>query len=166
MGEPVYRCEGCRYEGDSKSCPLNTDTFCRRDLENQIQKVRELRTIVESKTQEHHELQVAFNQQHQDLIEAKCKAQSDCTQEEAKLREFTLAAWKATGNKKPAQGVGIRVAKVLSYDPRTAKEWAMKNGHDNLLDLNRSRFADAAKALALDFVRIDDEPQATIAKEL
>jgi hypothetical protein len=54
----------------------------------------------------------------------------------------------------------------LSYDPRTAKEWAMKNGHDNLLDLNRSRFADAAKALALDFVRIDDEPQATIAREL
>jgi hypothetical protein len=135
-------------------------------LEQQIQKVRELRATMESRTQELHELQVVFNQQHKDLIEAKCEASFDCAQEEARLREMTLAAYQETGSKKPAQGVGIRVTKVLSYDPRTAKEWAMIYGHDNLLDLNRSRFADAAKALALDFVRIDDEPQATIAREL
>ena len=166
MGEPVYRCEGCRYEGDSKSCPLNTDTFCLRDLENQIQMVRELRAVLESRTQEHHELQVAFNQQHAALIEAKCKVASDCAQAEARLRELTLEAYKATGSKKPAKGVAVRMVKQLHYDEAEALVWAIESGVESCLALQKTNFNKAAEGLKLDFVKIEEIPQATISREL
>lgn len=109
-------------------------------LKDQIQKVRELRATLESRTQELHELQVAFNQQHSDLINAKCKAASDCSEAEAQLRHMTLAAYHDTGNKKPAQGVGIRIAKSLQYDENSAKHWAITNGHIMFLRLDRAGF--------------------------
>jgi hypothetical protein len=109
-------------------------------LEDQIQKVRELRAILESRTQEHHELQVAFNQQHKDLIEALCKARNDCAVEEAKLRELTMTAYAETGSKKPAEGVGIRISKSLQYDENSAKHWAIREGHIMFLQLDRLGF--------------------------
>lgn len=96
-------------------CPPGN--FCRAELEDQIQKVRELRVALESRTQELHEQQVAFNQQHKNLIEAKCKAASDCTEAESQLRHMTLAAYHDKGNKKPAEGVGIRISKSLIILP-------------------------------------------------
>ena len=166
MGEPVYRCEGCRYEGDSKSCPLNTDTFCLRDLENQIQKVRELRAVLEHRTQKHHVLQVAFNQQHKDLIEALCKARNECAEEEARLRELTMQAYAETGSKKPAPGVGIGLVKQLHYDEAEALAWAIESGAEGCLSLQKTNFKKVAEGLKLDFVMIEEIPQATIAREL
>ncbi len=109
-------------------------------LEDQIQKVREIRAALESKTQELHEQQVAFNQQHKDLIEAKCKVGSDCATEEAKLRELTMTAYAETGSKKPAEGVGIRISKSLQYDENSAKHWAIREGHIMFLQLDRVGF--------------------------
>lgn len=135
-------------------------------LEDQIQKVRELRATLESKTQEHHELQVAFNQQHATLIEAKCKAASDCAQAEEKLRELTLKAYAETGSKKPAPGVGIRLVKQLHYDEAEALAWAIESGAESCLALQKSNFNKAAEGLKLDFVKIEEIPQATIARQL
>jgi hypothetical protein len=165
MGEPVYRCEGCRYEGEPRSCPQNT-TFCLRDLEQQIQKVRELRAEYESKTQELHERQVEFNQQHANLIEAKCGAASDCAQEEARLREMTLAAYRATGNKKPAPGVSIRIVKVCEFEPVEAKKWAVSIGA--CLKLDEAAYKAALTKGIFDGMpgTVNEVPQATIAREL
>jgi chromosome segregation ATPase len=135
-------------------------------LEDQIQKVRELRIALEAKTQEHHELQVAFNQQHKDLIEALCRARNDCAEEEARLRDLTLEAYHDTGSKKPAPGVGIRIVKQLHYDEAEALAWAIERGAEGCLSLQKTNFKKVAEGLELDFVMIEEIPQATIAREL
>jgi len=135
-------------------------------LEDQIQKVRELRADLEAKTQEHHELQVAFNQQHKDLIEALCRARNDCAEEEARLRELTLDAYQETGSKKPADGVGIRIVKQLHYEEAEALVWAIESGVESCLALQKTNFNKAAEGLKLDFVKIEDVLQVTIARKL
>jgi hypothetical protein len=147
-------------------------------LEQQIAKVRDLRVELESRTQELHELQVAFNQQHSALIEAKCKAASDCAQEEQQLRELTLQAYEETGSKKPAEGVGIRITKKLQYDENSIKHWAIQEGHIMFLSLDRAGFEGWAKAMMKSSMLPEslhesgaavneiESPQATIAREL
>lgn len=115
-------------------------------LEDQITKVHALRAILESRTQEHHELQCEFNQQHKDLIESLCKAQADCAQGEGLLRKLTLDAYRKTGSKKPAEGVGVRISKNLQYDENSIKQWAIKEGHIMFLALDRAGFDAWAKA--------------------
>ena len=83
---------------------------------------------------------------------------------EAKLRELTLQAYAETGNKAPEKGVGIREVTKLDYDPALALNWAME--HQIYLKLDVSTFEKIAKASPIPFVRIYQEPQAIIAKEL
>ena len=135
-------------------------------LEDQIQKVRELRAGLGAMTQEHHELICEFNQQHKNLIEALCKARNDCAEEEARLREFTLETYHETGNKKPALGVGIRIVKQLHYDEAEALAWAIESGAESCLSLQKTNFKKVAEGLKLDFVKIEEVHQATIAREL
>ena len=91
-------------------------------LKAQIQKVRELRATLESKTQEHHELLCDFNLLHKNLIEAMLKAKNALPNEESQLRKLTLEAYMATGNKKPVEGVGVKVTKGLQYDANSIKQ--------------------------------------------
>ncbi len=142
------------------------DQIIASQVEAQVQKVKGLGATLESKTQELHLLQVEFNQKHADLIESKCKAQSDCDAEEAKLRELTLKAFEVTGSKKPAPGVGIRVVKALQYDETKALHWCVSNQYLNCLSLNKTNFKKVAEGLGPDFVEIKEVPTATIAKEL
>jgi uncharacterized coiled-coil DUF342 family protein len=84
-------------------------------LEDQIQTVRDHRDALESKTQELHELQVAFNQQHSDLINAKCKAASDCSEEAARR----------------LSGLGLKVGEIEPHmGQRTV---VVRNGEDYLV---------------------------------
>lgn len=135
-------------------------------LIDQIEHVRILRGDLESRTQDLHEKQVAFNQENAVLIEEKCKLADACSQAEAKLRELTLDAYRATGNKKPAPGVGIRITKSVEYDPTEARKWASSKGACLMLD------AKAFEAVVLKSVfddapgKVVERPQATIAKEL
>ena len=147
-------------------------------LLEQIKHVRILREDLESRTQDLHEKQVAFNEEHAVLIEEKCKLANACSQAEAKLREMTLEAYRATGNKKPALGVGIRIVKRLQYDENSIKQWAINEGHIMFLSLDRSGFEGWAKAMMKSSKLPDslhesgaaineiESPQATIAKEL
>jgi hypothetical protein len=140
-------------------------------LNDQIQKVKATREILESRTQKLHELQVAFNQANKGLIEEKCKLEIDCDDAERRLREMTIAAYRASGNKKPAPGVGIRMKKSLKYMESLARSWALKDGH-NFLKLDKEGFEAWAGAILKmgqePPIQIDivETPQATIAKEL
>ena len=83
---------------------------------------------------------------------------------EAKLRELTLQAYAETGDKAPAEGVGIRERTVLTYDGKVAFDWA--KSHKMALQLDKRAFEKIAKADPPDFVKITTEPQATIATNL
>ncbi len=87
-----------------------------------------------------------------------------CEEAEDKLRELTLLAYKETGNKAPAPGVGIREVPKLEYDTSVAFEWAVE--HTMALKLDVSAFTKIVKASPLGFVTITNPPQATIATEL
>jgi len=171
--EEVTRCDGCEHED---ACPPG-DT-CIAELEEQIEHVRALREDLESRTQDLHERQVAFNKENAVLIEEKCKLANACGEAEKTLREMTLAAYQATGSKKPATGVGIRITKRLQYDENSIKQWAINEGHIMFLTLDRPGFEGWAKAMMKSSklpeslhesgaaILETKSPQATIAKEL
>jgi hypothetical protein len=141
-------------------------------LEAQILKVRELRANLEAKTQEHHLLLIEFNREHSELIESLCKVRNDCSQEDAKFLELTLAAYAVTGDKKPAKGVSVKLTKSVKYDVEQARSWALTE-NPGFLELDTEAFEAWAmivakrkqeiKGLKLEIV---EAPQATIAKEL
>ena len=87
--------------------------------------------------------------------------------DEAKLRELTLEAYAETGDKTPAEGVGIREVTKLDYDQKVALDWA--KSHKLALGLNKRAFEKIVKAsdsLDFTFVKVSHEPQATIATNL
>lgn len=147
-------------------------------LEEQIEHVRVLRRDLAIREQDLHEKQVAFNQVNAALIEEKCRLMNACGEAEKKLREITLEAYYATGSKKPAQGVGVRITKKLQYDENSIKQWAINEGHIMFLSVDRAGFDGWAKAMMKSSKLPDslhesgaavveiESPQATIAKDL
>jgi hypothetical protein len=136
------------------------------DLEANISRVRSLRlsiSILKDMIDERMSLWEEENRELLDSIEAE---RIRLREEEETLRAATLEAYRETGNKKPAPGVGIRIMKALDYEECQAIEWAVEAGAGNCLKLDKKNFEKAAEALALDFVTINSIPQATIAKEL
>jgi len=176
---PCGTCDLGSYEDAGKEptgfCALSDCAGTHKEItaiEAQILKVRELRANLEAKAQEHHILQVEFNQQHAELIESLCKARNDCTQEEARLRELTLAAYAATDDKKPAKGVSVKLTKSLNYDVEEARSWALTE-NPGFLELDIKGFEAWAMIVAKRKqeikglkLKIVETPQATIAKEL
>jgi hypothetical protein len=105
-----------------------------------------------------------WEKQNKELIDSIEAANAILDDAEAKLRELTLKAYAETGNKAPVPGVGIRVREKLEYDPLVAFDWA--KAHKMALTLDKRAFEKIAKADKPDFVKMIEEPIATIATEL
>lgn len=84
--------------------------------------------------------------------------------EENELRDRTLKAYAETGDKAPAEGVGIREVTKLEYDTKVAFDWAVE--HTMAIKLDVSAFEKIAKVSPPNFVTVFQEPQATIATNL
>jgi len=105
-----------------------------------------------------------WEKQNKKLIDALNDATNYVAESENLLREMTLQAYAETGDKAPAEGVGIRERTILTYDGKVAFDWA--KAHKMALKLDTKAFEKIAKADPPDFVKITTEPQATIATEL
>ena len=101
---------------------------------------------------------------NQSLLDNESDTKNVCQKAESTLRELTLQAYAATGNKAPVDGVGIREVTKLEYDTKVAFNWAVE--HSMALKLDTSGFEKIAKVSPPEFVRIFQEPQATIATNL
>lgn len=111
-------------------------------------------------------LQDEFNDRNAARIESLRINKERCEESESLLREKTLDAFALDPtNKKPADGVGIRIVTKISYDLAEAFAWA--KAHTVCLKLDDKAFEALAK-IAPDTmpVKIENTPQATIAKEL
>lgn len=99
--------------------------------------------------------------------QAQIKEQID--QAQGEIKTMALQAYIETGDKKPADGVGIRVYKKLDYDILQAVEWCKVN-LEQALNLNVRTFEKYAKGVEevkpLEFVRYYEEPGATISSDL
>ena len=134
------------------------------ELEKQINLVVEAREKSQLLSEERKSMYDTFISQHTDFFADVATAASEATEAEGQLRELALVAFKETGDKQVAPGIGIRVRQVLNYESRDAMEWAVK--HELALKLDPSAFEKIAKTSNLSFVTITEEPTATIATEL
>lgn len=135
-------------------------------LKEQIKVVAKSRQRAEATKQEYNKAYEEWLQgEHIVALSVNKATASGAVQEvEAILRELTLQIYVETGNKAPAEGVGIRERTVLTYDGKVAFDWA--KAHKMALKLDTSAFEKIAKADPPDFVKITSEPQATIATNL
>lgn len=86
---------------------------------------------------------------------------------EDQIKRMAVEHVKATGDKKPAPGVEIRLMHTLAYSEADALNWAKQ--HNLALKLDADTFEGLAKAAPKDFagiVTFKDEPKATIATDL
>jgi len=133
-------------------------------LQEQIQVVAEVRCKAQTLREMVSELRTEWEKYNAQTLDNLTQAGADVAVEEQKLRELTLQAYAETGDKAPAEGVGIRERTVLTYDGKVAFDWA--KSHKMALQLDKRAFEKIAKADPPDFVKITTEPQATIATNL
>ena len=135
-------------------------------LEDQIQKVRELRALHVSMKMGIDKKRAAWEKENEKLLTSEAACRKTLTEEEARLREFALTAYQETGDKKPAPGVGIRIVKVCEFDPTEAKKWAVSIGA--CLALDETAYKAALTKGIFDCMpgTVKEVPQATISKEL
>ncbi len=134
------------------------------DLENQVRVVAEARQIRDEVVNAKKEAQEKWATDHQAMLDEVDRISMIASNEEATLRDLTLQAYAETGNKAPAEGVGIRERVVLTYDGKVAFDWA--KSHKMALQLDKRAFEKIVKADTPDFVKVSTEAIATIATEL
>ncbi len=133
-------------------------------LEEQIKVVAKVRM----KAQEAKDIVISskkeWDSQNAFIIEQSFQSFTAMEEAENKLRELTLKAYAETGDKAPAEGVGIREVTKLAYDTAEAFSWATE--HKMALKLDTPAFEKIVKATPLDFVIVTQEPQAIISQNL
>lgn len=95
------------------------------------------------------------------LLQQHAAAQVALDDAEQSLRDVAVANYAATGVRKPAPGVEVKLFKVLSYNKDAALEWARK--HDLALQLDVKKFEAIAPE---ELVTRIEEPRAQLAKNL
>ena len=133
-------------------------------LKEQIKVVAEARKDKAYYDEAIRELKVVWENHNKRILGEAATNREVMESAEAKLRELTLEVYAETGNKTPADGVGIREVTKLEYDTKTAYNWAIE--HSMALNLDKRGFEKIAKVSPPDFVTITKEPQATIATNL
>jgi hypothetical protein len=109
----------------------------------------------------------AFKSLHAELLGEIEDRQTKVRLIENKLRDATVTYYTDTGDKKPTQGVEVKVGTKLEYDPEKALEWAQ--AHKIALvpeSLDRGAFEKIAKATKIDFVTETEKPAAYISTDL
>lgn len=84
---------------------------------------------------------------------------------EQSVRNVALLEYQVDGNTDPHAAVKIKLYTVLDYEAAEALRYCREH-LPQALKLDKRSFETAAKALVLDFVQIDKEPRATIARDL
>jgi len=107
-----------------------------------------------------------FREEHNDILNERARMRIVVDELERVVRERAVEVAKETGDKTPAPGVKIRVVQRLKYDPKEALNWALSRGMREVLALDRRAFEKAAKALKPEVIEIEEELQATIARDL
>jgi hypothetical protein len=133
-------------------------------LGDQIKAVAQIRQGIKKLREEANKVYAEWEQQHNVLLSNLALSGQQLAEEESLLRELTIKAYRETGSKSPAPGVGIREMTKLEYDAKEAFNWAID--HKIALSLDKRSFETFAKATPLAFVDVYQEVQATIATDL
>lgn len=88
----------------------------------------------------------AWQDEHADLIQAQTEARQLTAKLDAAVREAAVAAYEATGDKRPHGAVTVRVLKRLHYDLPAAFQWVLDHEHWAYVTIDAREFERAAKA--------------------
>ncbi|MDQ2806694.1 MAG: hypothetical protein M3Z04_07220 [Chloroflexota bacterium] len=107
----------------------------------------------------------AWEQANAGLLQAVSATRTAQATAEETLRTATLAAYAATGSKRPHPALGVRLTTRLDYDREQVTAWARQH-MPTVLILDTARFEAVARQLAVPEVTVISEPQATIGTDL
>jgi hypothetical protein len=100
-----------------------------------------------------------------DEVAKKAKVASNAA--EQRVRELTIDAFQATGDKKPTPYTSIRLNKRLVYDAGEMVTWCKENAPNYVLEvLDTKRFEKAAETLQGAPLVVEFKPTALIASDL
>lgn len=136
-------------------------------LQVQVARVARLRQARDAMTKRLDDATALFLDSWQEVVDARKATIEQLTVAECDLKDSALAHYAATGERKPFQGVEVKVKSVLSYDTAEALAWAKSTTLALVPEsLDVKAFEKLAKATALPFVTVHDRPQAQIARDL
>ena len=133
-------------------------------LQNQIKQVARARQEAQRLTDEKMAKLKAWEDENQVFLDAVKSASEYRNEQENLLRELTLEVYRETGEKKPVEGVNVKIFQKLLYNQEEAKDWCLE--HRVALKLDAPVFEKLAQAEKLPFVTITEEPRAQIATNL
>ena len=135
-------------------------------LQEQIAKVRELRAMSTCLQAGVDERKAAWEKENEKLLTNAAACRATLATEEAQLRKLALEAYRTTGSKSPAKGVGVRVVKVCKFDPAEAKKWAISKSA--CLKLDETAFKNVLLKGIFDDApgTVEEIAQATISRDL
>ena len=132
-----------------------------RDL---LERLHRARLTAASLDAEVAEARRAFDEAHADLFQRREATRMKMEEATLAVRKAGLTAFQETGDLAPGPGLKVRMMKRMEYDEDEALRWALI--HKMAVSLDRAAFEKVAKATPLDFVRLYEEPQVTIATDL
>lgn len=142
----------------------SVDASLATSLREQAERTHLFRTAAAEAKARLAEKEAAFQLEHAALIAEVDSMRSVVQEAEYALRTMAETAYKRTGEKHPAPGVGIKVSTVLAYDEVQALAWAREQGAALILD--KKGFESIAKVMRLPFVTKSEVAQATLARDL
>ena len=116
------------------------------ELEAQIVEVRNLREMNSVYLAQIATIRQEWEEKNHVLLTKSKLVKEHLEAAEAQLRRLTVKAYQETKNKKPAEGLGIRVSKGVKYNEATVKEWALRE-NPGFLILDKEGFEVYAKVL-------------------
>jgi len=125
-----------------------------------VEKLKQTIEDLNSKKEILKSLEEKFNEENKALLDEISNLKTDLENITNEVKEQAIEEFKQTGKKKLLGGIGVRETKYISYDDKTALDWAKSK--DMFIMLDKKAFEKTADTLNLDFVKIDKVIQATI----
>ncbi len=148
----------------SGATPTGTKPTGSTALADQVRRVAHLRAAKQLSDEALQRRRTLWEEQNADLVSEARELKTRLTEEELRLRDMTVAEYRATGKKKPTEGVGVRLSIDVVYEEAKAFEWARDNGL--CLALDNKAFRALALHQDFDFVQRLQTAAGTIATDL
>ena len=136
------------------------------NLVNHLAQARKIKQEYEGELAElNAEIAERYGKRSKRIMSLLSVAKADVEDAEQTVREAALALYHRDGSKKPHEAVQVKMYTTLTYDPDDAIGYCIKALPD-ALKLDKRIFEKVAKVALPDFVTIETEPRASIARKI
>jgi hypothetical protein len=134
------------------------------DLTKMATELHRARLLLEYQKKIVQDERLAWEQAHAGELAVLAETERAVRAADANLRAAALMEYQASGEKRPTEGVEVKLVTRLDYSEQQAFDWAKSSGM--ALALDKKAFEAIAKGAKLGFVRVEQRPQVTVATDL